>query len=144
MKSWIWFRALAVVLALFSAGHTIGTIPRITRGAQEEALFTAMQGFRFPIMGFTRSYWDFYRGFSLTITVDLAALAVIAWQLGTISREEPRRAIPIGVTLLMACVATLLLSGKYFFGGPILSSGIAIICAGGALMLARREALGRG
>jgi hypothetical protein len=39
---------LAVLLAIFAAGHTLGTAaPQVTRGPQEAAVFAAMQGFRF-------------------------------------------------------------------------------------------------
>jgi hypothetical protein len=60
MKSWLWLRAFAVVMGLFALGHTLGTAaPRVTRGPREAALFFAMQSYRFPVMGFERSYWDF-------------------------------------------------------------------------------------
>lgn len=69
MKAWIWFRGLAALLAVFAAGHTLGTAaPHVTRGAREAALFDAMQSFRFPVMGFNRTYWEFYRGFAITIS----------------------------------------------------------------------------
>ena len=78
-----WFRALAVVLAFFTLGHTVGTIHAITNTPQEAGVINAMQGYRVPVMGFERTYWEFYRGFSVSITVLLATLMVIAWQLGT-------------------------------------------------------------
>ncbi len=72
MKATTWSRVLAVVLVLFATGHTLGTAaPRVRRGPSEAALFRAMQGFHFPVMGFDRTYWDFYRGFALTISLFL-------------------------------------------------------------------------
>ena len=90
MRSWIWLRSLAVVLAIFTLGHTLGTAaPKVTRGEREATLFTAMQSYRFPIMGFDRSYWDFYRGLAITISVLMLLMTVFAWQLGTLSRRDP-------------------------------------------------------
>src|SRR5260370_10329903 len=104
MKAWISLRVLSVVLALFSLGHTLGTgVPRVKRGAPEAAVFGAMQDFRFPIMGFERSHWAFYRGFALIISLLLLVLAVIAWQLAALSRRAPREALPMAITLQLCC-----------------------------------------
>src|SRR5205085_9254488 len=98
MKSWIWFRALAVVLAIFTLGHTLGSRHAITASPEEAAVITGMQLYRVPVMGFLRSYWEFYRGLSITISVLLAALMVIAWQVGTLSRRNPQEARPFAIT----------------------------------------------
>ena len=140
MKPWIWFRALAVVFALFTLGHTLGTLPKITRGATEAAVVNTMQSFRFPIMGFMRSYWEFYRGFSITISVDLAILMILAWQIATISRRSPREAVPLAVTLVIACAANAIVAWQYFFTGPIVMSLVASAIAVVALGLLRRDA----
>ena len=140
MKAWIWFRALAVVLAFFTLGHTVGTRHAITNDPQEAAVVNAMQGFRVPVMGFHRTYWEFFRGFSVTITIMLATLMVIAWQLGTLSRRDPRAALPLAVTVLIACVAQAIVSVVYFFTAPIITSVLAVICAAmGTLLLTRQR-----
>jgi len=139
MKSWIWFRALAVVLAFFTLGHTLGTRGAITTTPEEAATIASMQQYRVPVMGFLRSYWEFYRGFSVTISVLLAALMVIAWQLGTLSRRNPREALPFAITILIACIANALVSFSYFFTAPMATSVVAVLCAGVATVLVRRE-----
>jgi len=139
MKSWIWFRALAVILAFFTLGHTLGTRQAITTTPEEAAVISSMQQYRVPVMGFLRSYWDFYRGFSVTISVLLAALMVIAWQLGALSRRNPREALPFAITVLIACVANAIVSFSYFFTAPMVTSVAAVLCAGVALVLVRRE-----
>ena len=126
MRAWIWFRSLAVLLAVFAAGHTLGTAaPHVTRGAREAALFDAMQSFRFPIMGFTRTYWEFYRGFAITISVLLFGLMVMAWQVGTIAKRAGRDALPMAVTLQCMCIALFAVGCFFFFGGPIALSAAA-------------------
>lgn len=140
MKAWIWFRGLAVVFAVFTIGHTLGGLQRVTPDPREADVVNAMQNFRFPIMGFTRSYWDFYRGFSITISLDLAILMILAWQVGTISRRSPREAVPLAVTLVIACVANAIVTWQYFFAVPIVMSLVATACAVIALGLLRRSA----
>jgi len=139
MKPWIWYRALAVILALFTLGHTVGTIHAVTTAPEEAAVIAGMQGYQVPVMGFLRTYWEFYRGFSISITVLLATLAVIAWQLATLSRRNPREALPLGVTLLLACVGQAIVSVVYFFTAPILMSLVAVVCAGMGVALVARE-----
>jgi hypothetical protein len=140
MKSIIWFRALAVVLGLFTLGHTVGTVHAVTDSPQEAAVISAMQGHRVPVMGFLRTYWEFYRGFSISITVLLATLMVIAWQLGSLARRNPREALPRAVTLLVACVGQAIVCFIYFFTAPMILSTLSVILAGVGVALTAREA----
>lgn len=141
MKPWIWLRILAVLLGLFAVGHTIGTAaPKVTRGPQEAAVFATMQDFRFAVMGFERSYWDFHRGFALIVTVQLLLMAAIAWQLGTLSKQSRRMALPMAITLLLGCVGLLVLSWLFFFGAPIVSAGLCVVCCSVAVAMLAQNA----
>lgn len=136
----LWLRATAVILALFALGHTLGTAaPHVSRGAKEAAVFRAMQGFRFPVMGFTRSYWEFYRGFAITISVLQVALAIVAWQTATVAGREPRAAVPLATTVLATCVGLLIASLVFFFSGPIAMAAAASACAAAGLWCLRRR-----
>ena len=138
MKPAIWFRALAIVLGFFTLGHTVGTRHAITTAPREAAVIAAMQSYRVPVMGFERTYWEFYRGFSVSISVLLATLMVIAWQLGTLSRRDPRGALPLAITVLVVCAAQLVVSFAYFFTAPIITCLVAVVCAAvGTALLAR-------
>lgn len=140
MKPILWFRALAVVLGLFTLGHTVGTRQAVTNSPQEAAVISAMQGYSVPVMGFLRTYWEFYRGFSISISVLLATLMVIAWQLGTLARRNPREAIPLAVTLLLACIGQAILCFIYFFTAPMVLSTLSVVLAGIGLALTARDA----
>lgn len=145
MKAWISLRVLSVMLALFCLGHTLGTAaPRVKRGAPEVAVFAAMQDFRFPIMGFERSHWDFYRGFALVISLLLLVLAVIAWQLAALGRRAPREALPMAITLQLCCLGLLVLAWLFFFGAPILMSVIATLVSTIAVVFLTRATTGKG
>ena len=135
----LWLRATAVILAFFAVGHTMGTaVPRVTHGAEEAAVFRAMQGFRFPVMGFMRSYWEFYRGFAITIGVLQFAFAIVAWQTATIAGREPRAAVPLTVTVLVTCLALTVVSLAFFFYGPIVTATAASACTATGLWYLRR------
>ena len=138
-RAYVWFRALSVVLAIFTLGHTGGTRHSITNGLAENTVIAAMQNVHVPVMGFTRSYWEFYRGFSVTISVLLAALAVFAWQLGNLSRRDPAATLPLAVTMLASCVATAVVTFVYFFSAPMFLSALAVLISANAVRLVRIE-----
>jgi len=136
MKPWIWLRALAILLAVFAVGHTLGTAaPKVTRGPGEAVVFAAMQDFRFPVMGFERTYWEFYRGFALIISLQLLLMMAFAWQASTISRHSRRLALPLAITLQLGCVGLAILGWMFFFGAPIVLSVVAVICSTVAVVL---------
>ena len=109
MKHWIWLRVASVLQAVGTVLHTMATASgtpsgSATAGAREQAVLDAMRSFHFDMMGSSRSVWDFYRGYEFSITVVFAALAVLMWQLGSLSRAEPRKALPLVVTLLVGII----------------------------------------
>jgi hypothetical protein len=145
VRSSTWLRSLAIVLGLFTLGHTLGTSsPKVTHGARESIVFAAMQGFRFPMMGFERSHWDFYRGFAITGSVLMAVMAAVSWQLGRIAQRSPREAQPMAWTLLLGSIGLLVLCWAFFFAVPIVFSVVAVACAGMAVVRLRAESVSRG
>ncbi|MGH7923773.1 MAG: LIC_13387 family protein [Candidatus Binatus sp.] len=139
MKPWIWLRLAAVLQGIGSVLHTIATTVRPNHGPAEEALFAAMQSFHFQIMGATRSHWDFYRGYELSITVVFGIIAVLIWQLGTLSRAEPRQAMPLIVTMLIAQILLDVVSWEYFFAGPGTMSVLIAACLAASLLGLRKS-----
>lgn len=140
MKPWIWLRALAVLLAIFAVGHTLGTAaPKVTRGPGEAVVFAAMQDFRFPVMGFQRTYWEFYRGFALIISLQLLLMMAFAWQVSTISRHSRRLALPLAITLQLGCLGLMILAWMFFFGAPIVLSAMALVFSTVAVVLLGRN-----
>jgi len=139
MKPWTWLRIGAGLQGLGAVLHTIASMDSPSRGPAEEAVFAAMQTFHFQIAGVNRSHWDFYQGYELCITVVFAILAVLIWQLGNLSREEPRHAVPLITTILVAEILLSAVGWEYFFAGP---GGMSILigaCLVAALIGLRRS-----
>jgi hypothetical protein len=125
VKTTVLYRIAAVLLVLFAAGHTVGFRKADPRGAG--ALVEAMRTTRFSVGSFGRTYWDFYLGFGYFVTAFLLFAAVLAWQLGGLSKEtlELMPLIPWG---LAACfVGVTVLSWKYFFLPPIVFSVVLTV-----------------
>ena len=129
MKPWTWLRVAAVLQALGTVGHTLATASTVpTHGPGEKAVFEAMRGFHFEIMGATRSTWDFYRGYQFSTTVTFVLLVVLLWLLGDLSRRAPQQARPLVLAILGAQLATVMVSWTYFFAGPGLVGGAIALC----------------
>ena len=137
MKQMILLRTASVLTLIFCAGHTYRALNPSTRDPEEAAVFMAMQAFPFSIMGFRRTHWDFYRGYSLLFSATLLLLAVLLWQLGAIASSEPARARPLIATLCVGYIAFTVLCGMFFFTAPAVLSAAAAICLALAFTSAR-------
>ena len=128
MKPTILLRIAAALTLVLCGGNTHRALDPLSRGADEAAVFMAMQAYPFGIMGFRRTHWEFYRGFSLLFSVTLLLLAVLLWQLGEIAKSDPARARPLIATLFLGYLGFTILCGMYFFTAPAAVSAAAGIC----------------
>lgn len=119
------YRIAAVLILLFDLGHSAGfpwSDPAwgVDLGTVRSSHFT--------VFGFSRTYWDFYRGFGLDLSVFLLLAAALAWQLGGL----PAQALPlVRVTawaLALTFAAVTVLSWMYFFSIPIVFSIAITVC----------------
>jgi hypothetical protein len=81
------------------------------------------------VQGFERSYYDFYVGFGLFVTVFLLFAAALTWQLGGLSPEALSR-IPIVATwgLAVCLVAITVMTWRFFFMAPDVFSTVITAC----------------
>ena len=138
MKPWIWLRVASLLQALGTVGHTVASFDSPSRGPAEESVFNVMRAYRFNIVGVTRSHWDFYQGYGLSITVTFAFLAVLMWQLSNISRTAPEHARPLIFTVLICEILMSLIGWLYFFAAPGVTSLLIAACLVAALFTLRR------
>jgi len=138
MKPWIWLRVASFLQALGTIGHTTAVFDSPSRGPGEEAVFNVMRAYRFNIVGVTRSHWDFYQGYGLSITVTFALLAVLMWQLSSLSRTAPEHARPLIFTVLICEIFMSLIGWLYFFAAPGVTSLLIAVCLVATLFTLRR------
>jgi hypothetical protein len=134
MKSRILYRIAAVLILLFDLGHTAGYPWSDPKWGVDTH---AMRSSHFPILGFTRTYWDFYVGFGLTISVFLLLAAILAWQLGSLPANTLRLT---AWSLVLAFAAMTVLNCLYFFTIPIVFSALITICLAAATSLPPKAA----
>lgn len=95
MKPAVFLRIASVLTLIHSILHTIGGVfGKPTPGPAEQAV-AAMKANHFILMGSPRSYWDFYTGFGLGITIFLTMEAIVFWLLASLVQAEGTRLRPI-------------------------------------------------
>jgi RsiW-degrading membrane proteinase PrsW (M82 family) len=137
-KQTILLRVASALTLIFCAGHTYRALDPSSRGPEEAAVFMAMQAYPFNIMGFRRTHWDFYRGFSLLFSVALLVLALLLWQIGAMAKSEHSGTRPLIGTLFAGYLAFTVLCGVYFFTAPAALSAAIAICLALAFTAARQ------
>jgi len=123
----LFYRIAAVLILLFDVGHTIGFLQHDPEW-KVDSLLGSMKSIRFDIQGFSRSYWDFFVGFGLFVTVFLLLSAVVVWQLGALEAETLARVRGIAWSLALCFVVLTVLSFKYFFILPLIFSIVIAVC----------------
>jgi hypothetical protein len=138
MKAALLLRIAAVMAFLHGVLHTIGGVfGGAAPGAQATAV-AAMKTNQFDVTGLTRSYWDFFMGFGLFITVTFLLEAVVFWQLAAMTKTDAVRTRPIVMAFCVGYVAYAVLAWRYFFVVPVVFEVVIALCLLGAWVLSGR------
>ena len=135
------YRLAAILLVLFTLGHTTG-FRQVDPGWGIDAMVAQMKGLSFDVLGARRTYWDFFVGFGLFVSVLQLFAAVVAWQLAGLDPPALKRLLLIrwGFALAFAVVAGL--SWLYFFPVPLGFSLAITLCLALAAYSAGRPSAG--
>ena len=127
MRVSLFYRIASVLLVLFAAGHALGFRQTDPRWGVD-AVLASMRTIHFEMQGFDRTYYDFFVGFGLIVSVFLLFAAVLSWQLGGMSKEA--LALIPGVTwgLAICFVVVTVLTWKYIFLVPVIFSALIALC----------------
>jgi hypothetical protein len=130
-----WMRIASILSFVFAAGHSFGGAQSWSPVGETEVL-RAMRSFRFDAEGFSRTYWDFYVGFGLIISVYLIVQAIVLWQIAARSKTQPVLVRPIAIVFIAANLASALLSWAFLFATPAVFALLIAVSLGLALTAA--------
>jgi len=116
------------LLVVFLIGHGLGSLASATRDASEASVFAAMQSYRFPIMGVTRSHWDFYQGLNHYLSAALVALIAVHLVTLRLADRSPADARALTTVLAVSQVLFSVLSWTYFFPAPAVMTTLSAVC----------------
>ena len=135
-------RAASIITLLFAAGHTLGGLQSWSPAGETEVL-REMRSFRFDADGVNRTYWDFYIGFGLMISVFMLGQSVVLWQLAGIFNRDAASVRPILSVFLLSTVAIAALAWRFFFTVPLVMALASAFSLGLALAVAPRQSAQR-
>lgn len=139
MNTILLLRIASVVALLFALGHTSGH-PWTPSGEPSAAsIVEAMKSVSFDVMGSNRSYWEFYLGFGLSISVYMLAQAAFLWLLATLAKTQPASVRPFLAVLFASYAINGFFAWRYFFILPLVLSVVMVICLGLALFASRNR-----
>ncbi len=121
------YKIASLLILLFAAGHTLGFRRSDPRWGVD-SLLASMRSIHFDTQGFNRTYWDFFSGFGLFVSLLLVFAAVVAWQLGGLPPAQFAFMRTLAWALAICFVLLTILSWRYFFLAPLIFSAIISLC----------------
>ena len=137
MKPTVFLRIASVMTLIHAVLHTIGGVFGKPSPGLEAATVATMKANEFVVFGLTRTYFDFFRGMGLAVSIFLTAEAIVFWQLGTLAQRDAVRLRPILGTFLVAYLAMAVNSYMYFFYLPVGVEVLIAACMGMAIVTAK-------
>lgn len=118
-------RIAAISLGFVAFANAISLAAPTLGGPDAEAALEALGTHSFPIMGFTRTHLDFYRGDAWYLSLGLLVVAILTWQFGTRSVDHPALVRPLLIPVAAFAAVSVVLCVLYFFTAPLLCSTVA-------------------
>lgn len=140
MRPTPWLRAASILTLFHSITHTLGGVYGAPAPGAQQTAVDAMKANTFPVMGLTRSMWEFYRGMGLGITIFLTIGAIVFWLLGNIARSSNADLRPILAVFLVGYLAFAVDSQIYFFAPPVIVELLIAACLGMAIFAGKGPA----
>jgi hypothetical protein len=140
-KPVVFLRVASVLTLIHAVLHTIGGVfGKVDPGPAAVAI-AAMKANRFPLMGNMRSFWDFYFGLGLALSISMTAEGILMWQLASLASTDARRLRPMMATFLVAYLAIAMNSYAHFFPAPVVFEIVIAGCFGAAIATAKPQAV---
>jgi hypothetical protein len=140
MKPVIFLRIASVLTLIHAVLHTIGGVFSSADPGPATIAVEAMKANQFMLLGHVRSYWEFYRGMGLTVSILLTAEGIVFWQLASLAKTDVRRLRPVMATFMVAYLVLAVNSNAYFFFGPVITEILIAACLGAAIVTAKVSA----
>ena len=136
MKAAIFVRIAAGLVLVHAVLHTVGGVFGKVPAGPAAVAVAAMKANQFVALGNTRTFWDFYRGMGLGLTIFLSMEAVVLWLLARLVGRYGRELRPVLGAFAIGYVVFAVDSYRYFFLGPVVAELLIAACRVGAVMTA--------
>ena len=139
-KSVLFLRIASVLTFIHAVLHTIGGVfGKVDPGPAAVAV-AAMKANQVLVMGSMRSFWDFYFGLGLALSISMTAESVLMWQLASLAKTEAARLRPMMTTFLVAYLVIAINSNAHFFIAPVITEILIAASFAAAIATAKSPA----
>jgi hypothetical protein len=132
------YKIASVLLFLFAIGHTVGLLRPKRLGKEGDEVLAAMRTVHVHVMGSDHTFWDFYVGFGLLVSILFVFTGVWAWQLSTLCERQSEAVKVLAWPFFLCQTAVAVLCCTNFFLAPIVFSVLISLCCGLAAYKGRR------
>jgi hypothetical protein len=141
VKSIVLLRIASVLAMIHCALHTIGGVFGTPKnGSEEVAVIETMKGHTFNVIGSMRTYWDFFFGYGLFVTVSLLFQGILFWILASFAKTNPALVRSIAGLFCLNYIFFSIIAFKYFFVGPGVAQLMIAGCLGAAYVTTSAKA----
>lgn len=138
MSATLLYRIAAVLLILFAAAHTLGSLTFTPPTPEGVAVRDAMNNVHFKVRGSSYSYGNFYKGLAVCVTAYLLFLAFLSWRLGGVAAKTPEAIGALGWMFCVLHLATLVVASVFISAKPAITSALVALCLGLAAWRVRK------
>jgi hypothetical protein len=139
MKAVIYIRIAAVLTLIHAVLHTIGGVFGSISAGPEAVAVAAMKSNQFMALGNLRTFWEFYMGMGLAVSIFLTMESVVLWLLASLARSRAAQLRPILIVFALGYLAFAIDSFRYFFLAPVIVEILIALCMVGAAISARPD-----
>jgi len=125
------YRLASYFLILFTVGHTLGTVVMTPAfGPESDTVVSAMKSVHLNAQGADCTWYGFFRGMSISVSLAMILQTVMAWYLGGKTPRDRHALAPLSWTLFLTLVAGIVNTWLYFFPAAIFFSIIVTVLVG--------------
>lgn len=138
MKPTLCLRIASILTVLCGIAHTFGAVTNPPDSGAMQAAALAMKNSPFDALGHSRTYWDFFMGYGISMSVTFLVQAIIFWQLGAIAKTDAYRIRNIVLAFCLGFVGWAVLAWRYFFAPPLIGELLIAAALFAAYLACRR------
>jgi hypothetical protein len=139
VKATIFLRTASVLVFLHAVLHTIGGVFGKVEAGPATIAVTAMKANRFLAFGNQRTFWEFYMGLGLGVTIFLVMDSVVLWLLAPLVVSYPKEVQPVLAAFAIGYLVFAVNSFRFFFLGPVVVEILIVVCLAAAIAKGRKD-----
>ena len=127
------FRLAGGLAVLFCAAHTIGgMLTQSSLGAASDEVFASMKSTHFDFNGADCTWYGFWLGFGLTVSIFLLLVVLAALLLDRVTIVAWPQVAPLAWGVVVAMAFNGVIAWRHFFAGPTIFSAaiVALLVTG--------------